>query len=129
MKLCTTTEDFAAYYTSEIEKLRELAAAGFRYVDFSMYNNEAAAYMHNDWKKDIRQLKDEADKLGLTFVQAHSPAFETLETLSPTEDPVEKTKQTIRSIEICGELGIPMSEVTKAGGNSKIIVGTNKDVI
>ena len=27
------------------------------------------------------------------------------------------------------ELGIPMEEVTKAGGNSKIIVGTNKDVI
>ena len=27
------------------------------------------------------------------------------------------------------ELGIPMEEVTKAGGNSKIIVGTNKDII
>lgn len=111
MKLCTTTEDFKAYYTSDIDKLRELAAAGFRYVDFSMYNNEAAAYMHDNWREDIRRLKAEADKLGVTFVQAHSPAFETLETLSPTEDPVEKTKQTIRSIEICGELGIPMTVV------------------
>lgn len=111
MKLCTTTEDFKAYYTSDIEKLRELAAAGFRYVDLSMYNNEAAAYMHDNWKADIRRLKDEADKLGLTFVQAHSPAFETLETLDPREDPVEKTKQTICSIEICGELGIPMTVV------------------
>lgn len=111
MKLCTTTEDFRAYYTSDIEKIRELAAVGFRYVDLSMYNNEAAAYMHDNWKEDIRQLKAEADKLGLTFVQAHSPAFETLETLDPREDPVEKTKQTIRSIEICGELGIPMTVV------------------
>ena len=35
-----------------------------------------------------------------------------------------------RVIEIIArELGIPMSEVTKAGGNSKIIVGTNKDNI
>ena len=35
-----------------------------------------------------------------------------------------------RVIEIIArELGIPMSEVTKAGGNSKIIVGTNKDII
>ena len=35
-----------------------------------------------------------------------------------------------RVIEILSrELGIPMSEVTKAGGNSKIIVGTNKDKI
>ena len=111
MKLCTTTEDFAAYYTSDIEKIRELAAAGFRYADLSMYNNEAAAYMHDNWREDIKCLKEEADKLDITFAQAHSPAFETLETLSPTEDPVEKTKQTIRSIEICGELGIPMTVV------------------
>ena len=111
MKLCTTTEDFAAYYTSDIEKIRELAAARFRYADLSMYNNEAAAHMPAHWREDIKQLKNEADKLGITFVQAHSPAFETLETLSPTEDPVEKTKQTIRSIEICGELGIPMTVV------------------
>jgi glycerol-3-phosphate dehydrogenase len=35
-----------------------------------------------------------------------------------------------RVIEILSrELGIPMDEVTKAGGNSKIIVGTNKDII
>ena len=111
MKLCTSTEDFAGFYTSDIDKVRELAAAGFRYIDLSMYNNEAAAYMHDHWREDIKRLKDEADKLGVTFVQAHSPAFETLETLSPTEDPVEKTKQTIRSIEICGELGIPMTVV------------------
>lgn len=111
MKLCTTTEDFKAYYANDIEKLRELAAAGFRYADLSMYNNEAAAYMHDNWREDIHRLKDEADKLGITFVQAHSPAFETLETLDPKEDPVEKTAQTIRSIEICGELGIPMTVV------------------
>ena len=53
-----------------------------------MYNNEAAAYMHDNWREDIKRLKDEADKLEITFVQAHSPAFETLETLSPSEDPV-----------------------------------------
>ena len=111
MKLCTTTEDFAAYYATDAEKLRELAAAGFRYADLSMYNNEAAAYMHDNWREDIRRLKNEADELGITFVQAHSPAFETLETLDPKEDPAEKTRQTIRSIEICGELGIPMTVV------------------
>lgn len=111
MKLCTTTGDFAAYYPDDLYKLREVAAAGFRCVDFSMYNNEAAAYMHDHWREDVKRLKDEADQLGVTFAQAHSPAFETLETLSPNEDPVEKTRQTIRSIEICGELGIPMTVV------------------
>ena len=111
MKLCTTTEDFARYYTDDLGKLREVAAAGFRCIDLSMYNNEAAAYMHENWRENIRRLKDEADQLGVTFVQAHAPAFETLETLSPTEDPVEKTRQTVRCIEICGELGIPMTVV------------------
>jgi len=111
MKLCTTTEDFKAYYTSDIDKLREVAAAGFRYVDLSMYNDEASAYMHDNWREDIQKLKAEADKLGVTFVQAHSPAFETLETLDPREDPEQKTMETIRSIEICGELGIPMTVV------------------
>lgn len=111
MKLCTTTGDFAAYYANDLDKLREVADAGFWYADLSMYNNEAAAYMHDNWKADIKRLKDEADKLGVAFVQAHSPAFETLETLDPKEDPVEKTAQTIRSIEICAELGIPMTVV------------------
>ena len=111
MKLCTTTGDFAAYYANDLDKLREVADAGFRYADLSMYNNEAAAYMHDNWREDIRRLKAEAAKLGITFVQAHSPAFETLETLDPKEDPVEKTAQTIRSIEICAELGIPMTVV------------------
>ena len=111
MQLCTTTEDFKAYFISDADKLREVAAAGFRYVDFSMYNDEAAAYMHDGWREDIRHLKAVADELGVTFVQAHSPAFETLETLDPREDPEEKTRQTIRSIEICGELGIPMTVV------------------
>ena len=108
MKLCATTGDFAAYYTTDAERLRELAAAGFRYADFCMYRDEAAAYMHDNWRKDIHCLKDEAERLGITFVQAHAPGFEALETLDPREDPVEKTRQTIRSIEICGELGIPM---------------------
>lgn len=111
MKLCTTTGDFQKYYKSDIQKLQELAAAGFRYADFSMYQDEAGAYMHDNWKEDIHRLKDEAEKLGVTFVQAHSPAFETLETLDPREDPVQKTLETIRSIEICAELGIPMTVV------------------
>ena len=111
MKLCTTTGDFAKYFQSDIQKLQELAAAGFRYVDLSMYENEATAYMHPGWKEDIHRLKDEADRLGVTFVQAHSPAFETLETLDPKEDPVQKTLETIRSIEVCAELGIPMTVV------------------
>ena len=74
MKLCTTTGDFNFYYNNDFDKLREVAAAGFRYVDLSMYLNEASAYMHEGWRKDIQRLKAEADALGVTFVQAHSPS-------------------------------------------------------
>lgn len=111
MKLCTTTGDFGIYFDNDLDKLREVAAAGFRYVDLSMYNDEASAYMHEGWRKDIQRLKAEADALGVTFAQAHSPAFEVLETLDPAEDPEQKTLEVIRSIEICGELGIPMTVV------------------
>ena len=111
MKLCTTTGDFSLHCANDAEKIKEIAAAGFKYVDFSMYGDEARAYLHDNWKEDIKRLKGVADELGIKFVQAHSPAFETLETLRPEENWEEKLKETIRSIEICGELGIPMTVI------------------
>lgn len=111
MKLCTTTGDFHLHCNNDIDKLKEVSRAGFKYVDFSMYDNEVACYMHEGWKDDIKRLKDTADQLGIKFVQAHSPAFETLETLDPNENWEEKLKQTIRSIEICALLDIPMTVV------------------
>lgn len=109
MKLCNTTGDFSKHCTTEFEKIKELHDAGFRYVDFSMYGDEVVPFMHDNWKEDIKRLKDYAESLEITFVQAHSPAFETLETLSPTENWQDKFDQTVRSIEICKELSIPMT--------------------
>ena len=111
MKLCTSTGDFSLHCSNDIEKITELKNAGFKYADLSMYGNEARAYMHDGWKEDIKKLKDHADKIGIKFIQAHSPAFETLETLDPNENWQEKLEETIRSIEICGELGIPVTVV------------------
>ena len=114
MKLCTTTKDFAYYYESDEDRIREISRAGFKYIDYSMISNEAAAYMHSGWRDDAKRLKEFADKLGVTFVQMHSPEFETLETLDPNENWEEKLQQTLRTIEIAGELGIP-STVVHAG--------------
>ena len=111
MKLCTTTGDFSLYANNDFEKVLEISNAGFKYADFSMYNNETSAYMHDGWRDSIRELKDYADSLGVKFVQAHSPAFETLETLDPNENWQEKFEQTLRSIEICKELDIPCTVV------------------
>ena len=70
--------------------------------------------MHSGWRDDAKRLKEFADDLGVTFVQMHSPEFETLETLDPNENWEEKLQQTLRTIEIAGELGIP-STVVHAG--------------
>ena len=111
MKLCTTTGDFSLHCKTDEEKITEIAHAGFKYIDLSMYGDETRAYMHDNWKEDIKRLKGLADSLGVKFVQAHSPAFETLETLRPEESWEEKFNETIRSIEICKELGIPMTVI------------------
>jgi sugar phosphate isomerase/epimerase len=76
-----------------------------------MFGNETKAYMHDNWRDDIKRLKDVAEEIGIKFVQAHSPAFETLETLDPNENWDEKLQETIRSIEICAELDIPYTVV------------------
>ena len=111
MKLCTTTGDFSHHCNNEHDKIKEVKDAGFKYIDFSMYNNECAQFMCDDWREKVKRIKGYAEDLGVQFVQAHSPAFETLETLDPNEDWNEKFNQTIRSIEICKELGIPMTVV------------------
>ena len=38
MKIATTTGDFKFYCSSDLDIIRELHRAGFRYIDFSMYN-------------------------------------------------------------------------------------------
>ena len=114
MRLCTTTKDFANYFERDIDRIREISRAGFKYVDYSMISNEAQAYMHSGWRDDVKRLKEETDKLGVSFVQMHSPEFETLETLDPNENWDEKLSQTLRTIEIAGELGIK-STVVHAG--------------
>lgn len=114
MKLCTTTKDFAYYYSNDEDRIRELHRAGFKYVDYSMISNETAAYMHSGWRDDAKRLKEFADNLGVTFLQMHSPEFEALETIDPNENWEEKLQQTLRSIEVAGELGIK-STVVHAG--------------
>ena len=111
MKLCTTTSDFYTHCNNEFEKIKELHDAGFKYVDFSMYSDECVQFMGNDWRELAKRIKFYADELGVQFVQAHSPAFETLETLDPNENWQDKFNQTMRSIEVCKELEIPMTVV------------------
>lgn len=106
MKIATTTSDFGAYCKTDIERIRELHRAGFKNIDLSMYCfTPDCDYMKDGWRDAVKVLKDEADRLGMTFVQAHSQGGNPIR-----ENDEERVKfifdATVRSIEICEYLGI-----------------------
>ena len=105
MKIATTTDNFLYYCDNDIDRIRELHRGGFRYIDLSMYFfTPDSPYMSDDWKAPVRALKEEADRLGLQFVQAHSQGGNYLK---PDPEKAEfLVAATLRSIEICKELGI-----------------------
>lgn len=110
MKLATTTEDFCKYYPDDDKgRIIELAKAGFKYIDLSLFNNETDKYLGDDWKDKIKQLKTLADDLGVQFVQMHSPAL--FEAGVCDDAFMHGLKTTIRSIEICKELNIACTVV------------------
>jgi len=110
MKLCTTTSDFSIHCDNEYDRIKEVKNAGFKYVDLGMNHNQCAQFMCDDWKEKAKRLKGYAEDLGVQFVQAHSPMFDTIER-NPNENWNERFNLTIRSIEVCKELGIPMTVV------------------
>lgn len=105
MKIATTTADFGTWCQTDEEKIRELHAAGFKYVDLSMYELfPDSPYMRDNWEEEVRKLRALVDELGMRFVQAHSPGGNPLKDDKAYMDFF--LKSTIRSIEICGVLGI-----------------------
>ena len=119
MKLATTTGDFGRYGLSYIECTKCVAEAGFTDIDLSLYTvkKDDPFFYGANRDKEVMRLREFAEENGLTFVQAHSPSTNNLgDAPSGFEDAVEKT---IRSVEICGILGIP-NIVVHAGFNNKV---------
>ena len=104
MKLATTTGDFSAYTTDQIEAITYIYQAGFRYLDYNFgvdYPGRTGAYAE-DWQAQTARVKAHAEQLGMQFVQAHSPMGRPL-----AEDNEAFIQDTIRCIEVCAMLGIP----------------------
>lgn len=117
MRLATTTGDFDEYTSDYLERIRYVQEAGFRYLDLSLYTvTEEDPLFGPGWRAYAELLGSYAEKNGLHFVQAHSPSTNNLNGESGYQDAVWKT---IRSIEVCGVLGIP-NIVVHAGWNSDI---------
>ena len=108
MRLATTTCDFGIYPTHE-ERIRHLYDAGFRYIDLSLYTEaDMVPFMKPDWKETALKLKEFAESLGMKFVQAHSPGGNPLSRDAKWDGLLAST---IRSVEVCGILGIPNTVV------------------
>lgn len=102
MKLATTTGDFSAYSSDGLEIIEYIARSGFRYIDYNFeidYNRKTGVFGTNP-QKYIEDLKDKADRLGVAFVQAHSPMG------APLDEDAEFVKMTADCIRACGELSI-----------------------
>ena len=115
MKIATTTSDFKNWCVTDEERIREIHRAGFRYVDLSMYRfSPDCPYMREGWRDEVKKIRELADSLGLTFVQAHSQGGNPL-----SEDKAHVyflVDATIRSIEICELLGIKNTVVHNGFG-------------
>lgn len=119
IKIATTTSDFSGFdgYETDKSKIKAIHDAGFKYIDLSLYSlNNEHEYMQENWKEKIFELKSFADELGIEFVQAHSQGGNAN---SDNQEEVDFIiNSTIRSIEICGLLGIK-NTVVHAGTNIK----------
>ena len=105
MKMATTTGDFKTLPVDDhLERVRRVAMAGFRYIDLSFYSIDVkeSPFMAENWRDYTASLRALAEELGVTFVQAHLPSFNPLE----EETYEDYCRATVRTIEVCGELGI-----------------------
>ena len=104
MKLATTTGDFGGYTNSQIDALRYVRQAGFRYADYSFgmdYKHRNGVYSE-DYAAYFDAVNAATEEIGIRLVQAHSPLG------TPLIDPDGSfLADTIRCVDACGAWGIP----------------------
>lgn len=104
MKLATTTGDFFPYTNSQVESLKYIAEAGFRYADYSFCADarERTGIYGPNPESHIAQVAEAANGLGIKLIQAHAPMGRPL-----GESAAELLQDTIASVEVCWQWGIP----------------------
>jgi len=110
MKIATTIGEMYRYTNFDpAEAVRAYEGTGFRYLDYSFYRvlDAGHRFMTDDWKNQVAETGEAAAKLGMKFVQAHSPDYNPFQNPEDTEFHERGILATIRSIEACGMLGIP----------------------
>ncbi|MBQ7923169.1 MAG: hypothetical protein IJ325_11465 [Clostridia bacterium] len=76
MKIANTINTFRCFTSTPSEAVQAHEGTGFKYLDYSFYRvitNANDPIMGDNWKDAVLAVKDTADRLGFTFVQAHGP--------------------------------------------------------
>lgn len=119
MKLATTTEDFGRFLNTYQEKIDCVCEAGFKYIDLNMsvVEENDELLVSKNWCSNAKKILENTQKKDAKFVQAHSPGGNPLSENQNSVD--ELIRATIRSIDVCGILGIP-NIVVHAGERKRI---------
>ena len=80
MRLATTIGDFRRLTKTPAEAVRAFEGTGFRCLDYDFYSviYPGSPFLGDDWIKEVDEAAEEAARLGLQFVQAHSPNYNPL---------------------------------------------------
>jgi sugar phosphate isomerase/epimerase len=99
MKLATTTGDYSAYEISQIESLKHIHRAGFKYADYNFgidYNRRNGVYSEN-FKDYFDDVAEAADDIGIKIIQAHAPMGKPL-----LDEDNSFLSDTLRCVDACG---------------------------
>ena len=126
MKLATTTGDFLAWTKTPAEAVSLFEGTGFRHLDYNFYRviYPGSPFLGDRWLDEVEAAGREAERLGLDFVQAHSPNYNPFD---PKADHEVGMLATLRSIEACGRLGIRNIVRGKAAVNGLLFYSATAD--
>lgn len=91
-----------------LESIRRCYEAGFRILDCNLcaLSRHQTNLDGDDWKERVDEIRNEAEKLGVEFVQSHPPYRGRLDDLETEEGREHFRKMLLRAIEISAMLGV-----------------------
>ena len=96
-----------------IESIRRLRKAGFFHIDLNLcgMSRGEQEFCGDNWKKQADLLRNEAEKLGVTFVQSHAPYYKNVQNQADKDEYEAYFKKMLLRLWIIGMMGIRYSVV------------------
>ena len=125
MKIASMTSSFYSCRDRETkithnESIHRLKAAGFEHIDLNLtgIDNPLDMFFGEDWEQKAYALREDAESLGVTFIQAHAPYNPKRSFLAYSQEETDHFRQVLmrseKIAEICGVPNVvihPLAEV------------------